>query len=649
MKKNFILEIITEELPPRNIIIVIKSFYKNIVNELRKKFIKYNKIKWYTTSRRLSIEINRIKYEKKHILKYTKKIKNNNLEKKRKIFVKMQNDLKIIIFNSIKKLNLVKSMHWNDSKIKFIRPIRNVLCMLDDKKVDIKILNVKSKSYTLSHFFMKNNKKIYLNNANEYKKKIKKYGKVIIDAKERKKKILTEIKKKIKKIDINLSIKKKNIEEINNTVEWPKIYIGKFRSKFLKIYKKLIKYVVETIQKCLMIYSKFNNIKKYFIIISNISSKNPSRIILENQNVINERLRDIIFFLKLDNKKKLINNLKKLKKYIFHKKLGTFFEKTIRIKKVSCWISKKIKIKKKDVIKASLLSKCDLLTNMVFEFPEMQGYIGMKYAMKENEKKKIAYSIKEQYYPLFYNSKIPKYKISCAISIADKIDTITGLFIVGEKPNSKNDPFYIRKSTIGIIRILLEKKLIINIVKLIKKSIFSYSKYKTKMYIRKKIIKYFKKRMLSILKKHNFKKCFILSSIKTCKMIPIIIYKNTLEISNYKNIEILKNTYKRIKNITSKIKNLKNTKINKNIINNKIEKKLYSILKIFEKKTKNMIKDFNYKNIFYYINVICKITNLLFKKIFINDKNKKIRINRILILKKVNKQFNKIIIMKYFL
>ncbi|WP_343154869.1 glycine--tRNA ligase subunit beta [Buchnera aphidicola (Pseudoregma panicola)] len=645
MKKDFLLEIITEELPPKNIMKIVKSFYKNIINELKKKFIKYNKIIWYATSRRLAIKINKLKYKKKYIENIkTKKIVKN----KKEILIKIIKDIKEIIFNSIKKLNLVKVMYWNDTKTKFIRPIRNILCILENKKINLKILNIKSKNYTLGNFFIKNNKKIYLKNVSDYKEKIKKEGKVIVDSLERKRTMLKEIKKKIKKIDGKLILNKNFLEEINYMIEWPNIYIGKFNNKFLNIYTKLIKHIVETTQKCLIIYSKSNNITNYFIIISNVSKKYSYRIKIDNENIINEKLRDIIFFLHLDAKKKLIDNLDKLKKHIFHKKLGTFFEKTIRIKKISCWISKKIKINKKNVIQASLLSKCDLLTNMVFEFPEMQGYIGMKYAMQEKKNKKISYAIKEQYYPIFYNSKIPKYKISCIISISDKIDTIVGLFISGEKPNSKNDPFYIRKNAYGIIRILLEKKININLIKLIKISINLYKKNKINKILEKEIIKYFEKKILSLLiKKYNLKKCFIISSINTFKTIPILIYKNTLEISNYKNIENLKNTYKRISNIIKNKKIFKNSKIKEKIINNNIEKKLYFILVIFKKNIKNMIKKLKYKHIFYYIDIICKITNILFKKIFINDKNKKIRNNRILLLKKIKIQFNKIIKLKY--
>ncbi|WP_343190033.1 glycine--tRNA ligase subunit beta [Buchnera aphidicola (Astegopteryx bambusae)] len=651
MKKIFLLEIITEELPPKHLKDIIISFKKNILHQIKNKFLKYKKVEWYLTSRRLIIEIINIHYQDKYINNYIKtNLKNKNITKKKIIKNKIYSDFKEIILKSIKKIHIRKFMHWSNSKIKFIRPIRNVLCLLDKKIININILGVKSTNYTLSNLFIKNNKKIHVTSIHEYKKKIKKYGKVIINFEDRKNIILKKIEKKIKRINGTLKKNTEFLEEISCMTEWPEIYIAKFNKKFLKIYKKLIIHIIEKVQKCFLIYSTKKKITKYFVIVSNVRSKNPKRIISEYENVINEKLKDINFFLKLDKKKKLIENLKKLKKYIFHNKLGTLFDKTVRIKKISYWIAKQIKIKNTHIKKAALLSKCDLLTNMVFEFPEMQGYIGMKYAIIQGENKVVAESIKEQYYPVSYNSKIPKNKISCIISISDKIDTIIGLFSIGKNPNSKNDPFHIRKNSIGIIRILLEKKIEINIIELIKISLSMYIEEKNKKKkIENKIIKYFKKRILSLLKKYNFKKNIILSSIKIFKIIPIKIYKNVLEVSKYDKIQNIKNSYKRIKNII-KNRNIKKLKTNYKIIKkNQIEKKLYLLTKDFKKNIKKMLENYNYKNIFKNINIICKVLNLFFEKVFINDKNEIVRNNRILLLHEIKNQFNRIIKIKYIL
>ncbi|WP_343189175.1 glycine--tRNA ligase subunit beta [Buchnera aphidicola (Chaitoregma tattakana)] len=645
MKKKLVLEIITEEMPPKSLMQTIKSLYKNIKTQIQKKSIKYEKINWHATSRRLIIEIKNIFYNNKYIKNFIKK--NNTKKKKILNFSKnLHNDLKFAILVSIKNMYIKKPMHWNKMQIKFIRPIRNILCMLEYENMNIEVLKIHSKNYTFGHFFMTNNKKIHIKNASEYKKKIKKVGKVIISFNERKNKILESIKNKIKKIKGIIKKNESLIEEINFMTEWPQIYIGRFKKKFLKIPSKLIKYVIENIQKCFSIYSKTKEITRNFVIISNIKSINPKRIISDNERIINEKLTDIKFFLKLDRKNELINNLKKLKKHIFHYKLGTFFEKTIRIKKVACWIGKTIKINEKDIIQASLLSKCDLLTNIVFEFPSMQGYIGMKYALAEGKTIEIANSIKEQYYPLNYNSKISKNNLSSAISISDRIDTIVGLFISGEQPFGKNDPFYIRKNAIGIIRILLENKFQINILELIKISIFTYKKKDISKTIETRIVLYFYKRIIAFFKKYNFENYILSSSIKIFKIIPIKIYLHSLEITNYKNIKIFKNTCKRIKNILKKNKQIKLKKIFKKFINNQIENKLYNLLIIFRKNVKNMLENGEYKNIFEHINIICKVINILFKKIFINDKNKNIKNNRILLLKKTNYQFNKIIILK---
>lgn len=639
---TFLIEIGTEELPIKSLKNLSKNFSTQLSKELIKQKFNYNKINNYITPRRLAVKVNDLK-----------KIINKKNQNINKLFLKKKKEkpkIKEIIYNIIKKLitklNFLKKMNWGDKKEKFIRPIHTITILLNKKLIKGNIFGIKINRILYGHRFM-GKKKIYLENAKHYPEILSILGKVIANYKKRKKYILNNIKSTARKINGIIDLDKDLIKETTSSVEWPIIHFAKFKKYFLKIPIEILLYIIKICQKYFPIYNLYKKLLSYFIFISNMESKKNKNIIIGNEKVLYPRFLDVNFFINKDLKKPLIEYLEKLKNISFYKNLGTLFNKTNRIKIISCWISNKIGIKKKYIERASLLSKCDLATTMVFEFNDMKGIIGMYYSHYNGESKNIALTQKEHYLPKFSNDVITTTIISSIIAIADKIDTLVGILSIKNYSKKDNDPFGLRRITIGIIRIIIEKNLKLNLKKLIKKSI---EQYYNKIY-NKKLEKIVNNFIINKLKfwyiKKNYKlniiesvlsKQSIKSLININKLIKALKYFLTLKKSN--KLLIIN---KRILNILkiSKINIKNNFKVS--LFKNISEIKLASYLLITKQKIKSLIINSIYINILIELTKLYKPINIFFKNNKIITNNLKLSTNRVTLLNEFKNLFSKII------
>lgn len=680
--KTLLVELATEELPSKNLKDIAISFYKNIIQEFKYFNITYKKIEWFATPRRLAIKINSI-----NMNRITKKIKkigpslNSSFDSNGKLTKpaiswlnrlsinisqtqRLKNQLgewlvyniapktenieyllpKIISF-SIKKINIPKPMKWDETNIKFSRPIRNILILLDDKIIRTNILNIPTNQPIRGHFFM-SNFKIKITHAEEYPSILIKKGKVICNYLDRKDKINKEIISSAKKIGGIILHNEQLLEEVTSLVEWPVIFIGSFKKRFLSLPKSAIICTLENIQKCFPIYTPLKELMPFFIFVANIEPENPRSIIQGNERVINSRLSDADFFYKIDRKKELKKYLTDLKKVVFYKGFGSIYDKTKRLKLFIQWIAKKLNINIKKSIKAANLAKCDLMTNMVSEFPEIQGSIGMEYALQDGENKDIAIAIKEHYYPSFSKDKLPSHPISYALAIVDKIDTIVGMFLAGNQPKKDKDPFGLRRLAISILKILIEKKIHINILKLIKKSNSLYNKIESKNSIIDNIYTFFLNRITSIYLKKGYN-TNIIKSITSLKLnFPIDLHNRIIALSDLKNsnnLNLLISTNKRIINILEKFKITQNIDIEDSLIISESEKKLYEELKILKLCIKSNSDINKYDLLLKKMVNLCYAINYFFKQTIIKDDNLKIRYNRLHLLYQIKNTFYKIV------
>ncbi|MFI4846866.1 MAG: glycine--tRNA ligase subunit beta [Candidatus Makana argininalis] len=672
---TFLFEIGTEELPQNKLKYFSKKFKFYIQNEFKNYFILYKKIYLFITPCRIALKITGINYKKINFyiknkgpfLKEQYHKSNNYSQESKKWAKKIGIDIKesslifnkngkwffnksilkrkniskllyIIIKQFINNMNFLKIMRWNNNyNLKFIRPVRTITMMLDDIVINGKILGIYSNRIIYGHKF-NGSKIIFIKHAEQYKNILFYKGCVIVDFLQRKKFILKEIRNLKKQLQYKILINKKCIDKITYLVEWPIILISKFKKKFLSIPYEILIFIMKSYKKYIPIYNFNNCLLSYFIFVVNILSNCNKKIILDISKVIDSKFSDVIFFLKIDKKKTLECRLKDLNLIFLQYKLGTLKEKSYRIKNLASWISNKIGADVKQSERAGLLSKCDLVTKMVFEFSNMQGIIGMHYADNDKEKKLICIAQKEQYYPLSLKKKIPSNLVSCSVSIADKIDNIIGCFAIKKISNSNKDPFSIRRSALGILRIIIEKNLNININSLVYKSAFFY---KNKILNSKKflinIINFIISKLINFYNKQGYKKKIIKSIIKSNKYLEDFNIRLKI-ISNIFNLKLFKNLIqinKRIYNILFKYFNYDNIYINKYLLIDPNEiNLLYDLLNLI-KKTNLMIYKGLYLDYIIEITKISKSISIFFNNVIIISKNYHLRLNRINLLHKI--------------
>lgn len=681
-KKILLIEIGTEELPARLLSKISLYFYKNFIKELDFHNISYKNIKYFSTPRRLALKIKDIditerfveikkrgpsiinSYDKdgflteaatrwlKHCginINQAIRLKNEKGEwlfyKTRKKQENIESLIPKITESALKNISIKKSMRWGQDNQKFSRPIRNIVILLDKKVIPGDVFNITSKNLLQNHLSSKDSQ-IKIKDAKDYPKILLEKNNIIADYFIRKEKIIEDIENIAKKI--KGFIKKNNvlIEEVTALVESPKALLVNFQEKFLQIPKKILINTIEKKQKCFPIYNSEKKLLPYFIFISNIQTQESEKIIIGNQRVMHARLSDAEFFFKNDRKVKLESRLLSLKKVLFQNNLGSLYEKTLRIKLLIKWIAKYSSSDVEDSIRAALLSKCDLVTDVVCEFPELQGKIGMYYALEDKEKKDVATALEEQYLPRFSGDKLPCTPIGCGLSIADKMDTLSGMFYIGNIPSSDKDPFALRRLAIGIIRIILEKNIPLNLEDLIKKSLSLYNKKnEDDLILFDKMIKFFMIRLFHWYEETGYS-AKIIKSVLSCKSIELIdIHKKIQAISFFKKLKDSQSiilSIKRISNILAKEKEKINGDINKKLMIEKEEIILFNNIEEFDNYTKNLFLEKKYNDILIKIKSFENPIYNFFKKVKIYHSDSKIRLNRLRLLSKLKKIFFKI-------
>ncbi|XRX42516.1 MAG: glycine--tRNA ligase subunit beta [Buchnera aphidicola (Eriosoma harunire)] len=674
---TFLIELGVEELPAKKLYSLALLFHKKIQYEFKKKYICYDNSKWFASPNRIAVQINHVYIDKKnqetiikgpslknafnqqneltnHAIFWMKKLnitlqetcrikkqKNEYLAYKKNSQRKIQTNIfPEIIMNAIDNISIGKLMKWNQSEKKFFRPIRTITTMYNNTIIPLKIFNISSDQKIRGHQIL-NTKTITLKHAKDYEITLQKEGHVIACFHTRQNIIKEKSIAIAHKINGTIKIHDNLLNEITSLVEWPTVYMAEFKKKFLKLPDIAILHIIQNNQKCIPIYQN-NKLSSYFIFISNINTKNPQNIIIGNQRVVNARLSDAEFFFTEDRKKSLKEHLILLKNVLFYKKLGTLYDKTIRLQNISQYIANIINENQNDIQIAAQLSKCDLISNMVIAFPETQGIMGMHYALLDNINIKIAHALRDQYKPEYSEDTLPTNIIGDILSISDKIDLITGMFTIGKVPSSIQDPFALRRSAIGILKIIIQKKIPINLTSLIQKSILLHKRTIDITTMIKKIESFFNKRLYDIYHKqgHNY------------NIIHYILLKHHNDLLEFdcciqavhtlktnKQFKLIQLAYKRIKNITKKIKHIPTNNINIQLLKSTNEKILLNIIQRCkcDFNTKSIQK--KYTSLLQHIIQLTPIIHCFFNSNIINHSNPNIALNRINLLKTIEELF----------
>ena len=506
MKENFLVEIGTEELPPKALKTLATSFADNVEAELNQAGLSFDKIEWFAAPRRLAVKVlnlatqqpskeiekrgpavsaafdaegkptkaaegwargcgitvdqaERIATDKGEWLVHRAKIEGQPTK----------NLLNDIVANALAKLPIPKPMRWADKTVQFIRPVHTVTMLLGDELIEGEILGVASARTIRGHRFL-GEKEFEIQHADQYPQLLREKGSVVADFNERKAEILAKSQAKATALGGVADIEESLLEEVTSLVEYPNVLAAKFEERFLAVPAEALVYTMKGDQKYFPIYDKDGKLLPHFIFVSNINPEDPTAIIEGNEKVVRPRLTDAEFFFKTDLKQKLVDRLPRLETVLFQQQLGTLKDKTDRIEQLAGEIAKQIGADEAKAKRAGLLSKCDLMTNMVFEFTDTQGVMGMHYARHDGEDEEVAVALNEQYMPRFAGDELPKSLVASAVALADKFDTLTGIFGIGQAPKGSADPFALRRAALGALRIIVEKNLPLDLEDLVKKS-----------------------------------------------------------------------------------------------------------------------------------------------------------------------------------
>ncbi|HDR1011693.1 glycine--tRNA ligase subunit beta [Pasteurella multocida] len=504
--QNFLAEIGTEELPPKALKKLATAFAENMELELNQAGLAFDKVEWFAAPRRLAVKVLGLatsqpskQIEKRGPAvsaafdaegKPTKAAEGwargcgISVEQAERVATDKgewlvhratiegqptKNLLKDMVANALAKLPIPKPMRWADKTVQFIRPVHTVTMLLGDELIEGEILGVESARTLRGHRFL-GEREFQISHADQYPALLKEKGSVVADFNERKALILAKSQEKATALGGVADIEDDLLDEVTSLVEYPNVLAAKFEERFLAVPAEALVYTMKGDQKYFPIYDKDGKLLPHFIFVSNINPDDPSKIIEGNEKVVRPRLTDAEFFFKTDLKQRLEDQLPRLETVLFQQQLGTLRDKTARIEQLAGEIAKQIGADEAKAKRAGLLSKCDLMTNMVFEFTDTQGVMGMHYARHDGEDEEVAVALNEQYMPRFAGDELPKSLVASAVALADKFDTLTGIFGIGQQPKGSADPFALRRAALGALRIIVEKNLPLDLAEIVKKS-----------------------------------------------------------------------------------------------------------------------------------------------------------------------------------
>ncbi len=555
--------------------------------------------------------------------------------------IKKEQNTKNVLFNTlhepIAEYVWPKSMYWGDYKIKWVRPLQNILCIFDEDVMAFEYGHLVANNKCYGHRFMSPSE-IVVNNFSEYKAKLADNF-IILDSDERKKYIKQELLTNA--IQLNLVVKedKALLEEVVGLAEYPQVMVGKIDQKFLTVPNEILVCAMRGHQKYFSLFYKNGDLAPYFLFVSNIKPDNSSIIISGNEKMLSARLADALYFYEQDLKTTLESKVTKLEKVIFHAKLGNLKEKTIRVAKIVKFIDSH----NKDAELASLLCKSDIVSEVVNEFPNLQGIMGYYYAKAESINDETAKAIRDHYKPQGSSDEVPT-GVASILALADKSDSLCGLMLAGEKASGSKDPFALRRQALGMVRIILENNLNINLNDLVT---FVLNEYKSKI----KVEFGYKKSILSFLEeriRYFFREqydIFLIAAVLDLEQesnlnevqIKLQVLKAFLSDNDGKDLLI---TYKRASNI------LANTEltgeINEATFITHHESTLFNYIKDYATKIDVALFSKNYSESLKLLASMRDPISNFFDNVMVKNKDSAIANNRMLLLARVKQIFNKI-------
>ncbi len=675
---EFFLELFSEEIPSR-----LQINARNELTQIFKKFFDDNeiivkgKINTYSTPNRLIVHINKIS---KDVIKKAEEIRGPNINapekalegflksnkiSKEKVFkkstekgifyffnkpsqkIKTYDLLKESIASLLLKISWKKSMKWGNHDLYWGRPLKSILALFDKKIIEFKLNHLHSSNKTFTDKDLEDEVKSF-NDFKSYIKFFKQKG-VTIDQDKRKEFIIKEINKVTNQKKIHIKVNEKLIDEIINIVEKPKILVCEFNMKFLEIPQEILIITMQHHQKYFPTFNSKNKITNNFIVVADCKDK-KGLVKLGNQNVVDARLADAEFFWNRNKSQNLVKQVSRLKQINYFKGLGSYFDKIQRVRKLSGIISDELLISKEKIEIASSICKVDLMSDLVGEFPELQGVMGGYFAREQGFDEEISLAVSEHYLPSGIDSKVPKKPYSIALSLSDKIDSLVGFFGINLKPTSSKDPYALRRMAISLLRLIIENQKKIKLRDLINYSINLYKEqnysFDSKL-INDELGDFILDRLKNYLKEKNIRSDIIECSTNSYGIDDLLkIFNKSLNLNkNIKKdfgLDVIA-IYKRSANILNSESKSKLEIVGSadpGLFKNDYEKNLYKKIHTIRKYFSSIGRDEDYDESLKTLSSAKIEVNEFFDNVIVNDQEELIKKNRLELLKMLCKSFD---------
>ncbi|MEQ4692743.1 glycine--tRNA ligase subunit beta [Providencia manganoxydans] len=680
-QQTFLVEIGTEELPPKALRSLAESFAANFTAELDSADIAHGEVSWFAAPRRLALKVasladaspdrevekrgpaisaafgadgqptkaaegwargcgitvdqaERLTTDKGEWLLYRAQVKG----------VAVGELLVDMVSRSLAKLPIPKLMRWGDKETHFVRPVHTVTLLLGSDVVEGEVLGIKSGRTIRGHRFM-GEAEFTIDNADQYPAILRERGKVIADYEERKATIKADAEKVALALGGKADLTNSLLEEVASLVEWPVVLTAKFEDKFLAVPSEALVYTMKGDQKYFPVYDNSGNLMPNFIFVANIESSDPQQIISGNEKVVRPRLADAEFFFKTDRKQRLEDNLPRLETVLFQQQLGTLRDKTDRLEALAGWVASKIGADVNHATRAGLLAKCDLMTNMVFEFTDTQGVMGMHYARHDGESEDVALALKEQYQPRFAGDDLPSTDVSAALAIAEKMDTLAGIFGIGQHPKGDKDPFALRRAALGVLRIIVEKGYQLDLVEMTEEAVRLYGDKLTNKNVVDDVVEFMLGRFRSWYQELGYSIDTIQAVLARRPTAPADFDARVKAVSHFRTLEdaaALAAANKRVSNILSKSNEKLSDKVLASVLKAPEEVKLATHLVVLQEKLEPMFAERKYQEALVELASLREVVDAFFVGVMVMDEDEAVRVNRLTLLSQLRELFLKV-------
>lgn len=679
--ENLLIEIGTEELPPKALRSLAESFLTNFTEELNKAELPFANACWYAAPRRLALYIEKLALAQEDKVvekrgpsvaaafdadgKPTKaaegwargngitvdQAERLNTDKGEWLVyhakvegVSTETLIPAMTQQALDKLPIPKPMRWGSNKTQFIRPVHTVTMLLGDKVVPGTVLGIDSARTIRGHRFM-GEASFELDHADNYLSTLYERGKVIADYDKRKAIIKTDAEAAAVTLGGKADISDSLLEEVTSLVEWPVVLTAAFEEKFLAVPAEALVYTMKGDQKYFPVFDVTGKLMPHFIFVANIESKDPSQIIAGNEKVVRPRLADAEFFFNTDKKHTLASRIDSLDSVIFQKQLGTLKDRVQRISQVAGFIAAGIDANETDAKRAGLLSKTDLMTNMVMEFTDTQGTMGMHYARLDGESEAVALALDEQYKPRFSGDSVPTAPVSCAVALAEKLDTLTGIFGIGQAPKGAADPFALRRAAIGVLRIIVENKLSLDLVDLIGYAVKAHGSNLSNDNTATEVLEFLMGRFRAWYQDKGISTDVILAVLARYPTRPTDFDNRILAVAHFRELEqatALAAANKRVSNILSKVTGELPQTVNNNLLLEPAEKALSTTLAALRPQLEPLFATGDYQQALTLLAQLRDSVDLFFEQVMVMADDPQLRDNRLALLNQLRDQFLRI-------